>query len=249
MKKIFVIILVLISVQFTRAQEYKVAKSTGRLELHLGSVTVEGTTGNEIIFASRENKGETDKRAEGLTAINSLGLSDNTGLGLNVSVKGDIISVYNLKKNHTPDVKILVPKGVIVFFEFSNTIGAGTATFRNMENEIEVSTQYNSVELDNVTGPLTIKTIYGHVEGTLGATQKSPISIVSIYGYVDLAVPTSAKASLRLETNYGEILVDPALKIAFDGRQGEDKVSGKMNDGGTAIDLICNYGKVYLRKK
>lgn len=249
MKKLVIAVLVLLSAQLTWAQEYKVAKSTGRLELHLGSVTVEGTTGNEIVFVSRSNSKESDKRAEGLTAINSLGLSDNTGLGLNVSVKGDIISVYNLKKNHTPDVKILVPKGIIVFFEHTSTMGAGTAVFRNMENEIEVSVQYNSVELENVTGPLTIKTIYGHVEGTLGTTIKDPISIVSIYGYVDLAVPPTAKASLRMETNYGEILVDPALKIAFDSRSGEDKVSGKMNDGGTSIEVVCNYGKVYLRKK
>lgn len=247
MKKLVVIVLVLIAAGAARAQEYKV-KSAGRLELHLGKATVEGHSGSEIIFTLRDSQKEKDPRAEGLSSINSLGLKDNTGLGLNVTENGNVISVYNLKKNNSPDVKILVPKGVIVAFEHES-VNHGTAVFRNMDNEIEVSVQYNSVELENVTGPLTIKTIYGHVEATLGATIKDPISIVSVYGYADVAIPLATKANLRLDTSYGEILVDPDFKIELDGRRTDSGVSGKLNGGGVLIDLDCNYGKVYLRKK
>src|ERR1051325_8615856 len=183
MKKLIIALLVLVAVGTTKAQEYKVSKSSGRLELHLGRVSVEGHNGNDIVFRLVDNDHEKDPRAEGLTSVNSLGLKDNTGLGLNVTEKGDVISVYNLKKNNSPDVKILVPKGVIVAFEHEGVMGNGTAIFKNMENEIEVSAQYNSVELENVTGPLTIRTIYGHVEVTLGAVIKDPVSIVSVYGY------------------------------------------------------------------
>jgi hypothetical protein len=248
MKNLVVILLVLIAAAGARAQEYKISKSTGRLELHLGRVTVEGHNGNDIIFTSRDGRDEEDPRADGLTPINSLGLKDNTGLGLNVSEKGDVISVYNLKKNNSPDVKILVPKGIIVSFEHEGTNGAGDAKFKNMENEIEVSTQYNSVELENVTGPLTVRTIYGHVEATLGATIKDPISIVSVYGYADVTMPAATKANVRMETSYGEILVDPAFNIDVTGSDG-DRVSGKINGGGVNIEISCNYGKVYLRKK
>ncbi|MEJ0032737.1 MAG: DUF4097 family beta strand repeat-containing protein [Bacteroidota bacterium] len=247
MKKLIVILLALVAIG-ARAQEYKVSKSSGRLELHLGRVTVEGHNGNDIIFTTREGDGEKDPRAEGLTSINSLGLKDNTGLGLNVSEKGDVVSVYNLKKNNSPDIKILVPKGVIVAFEHEGTNGAGEAKFKNMENEIEVSVQYNSVELENVTGPLTVRTIYGHVEATLGTTIKDPISIVSVYGYADVTIPASTKANMKMETSYGEILVDPAFSIDVTGSDG-DRVVGKLNGGGVNIEISCNYGKVYLRKK
>ncbi len=248
MKKLVVILLVLVVVGAARAQEYKVAKSTGRLELHIGRVTVEGHNGNEIVFSSRDSDKEKDPRADGLTSINSLGLKDNTGLGLNVSEKGDVVTVYNLKKNNSPDVKILVPKGVIVSFEHEGVNG-GTAVFKNMENEIEVSAQYNSVELENVSGPLTIRTIYGHVEASLSANVKDPISIVSVYGFVDVTLPAATKANLRMDTSYGEILVDPNFKIDFDSNSDGDRVGGKLNGGGVNIDLSCNYGKVYLRKK
>jgi hypothetical protein len=248
MKKLIVILMVLIAAGTVRAQEYKVSKSSGRLELHLGRVSVEGHSGNDIIFKLVDNDREKDPRSEGLTSINSLGLKDNTGLGLNVSEKGDVISVYNLKKNNSPDVKILVPKGVIVALEHEGTNGAGELKFRNMENEIEISAQYNSVELDDVTGPLTVRTIYGHVEATLGAIIKDPVSIVSVYGYADVTMPASTKANLRMETSYGEILVDPAFNIDVTGNDG-DRVSGKINGGGVSIEISCNYGKVYLRKK
>ena len=235
------------------AQEYKVAKSSGRLEINIGRVVVEGHSGNDIIFTSLEHRNkEEDERAKGLEAINGSGLKDNTGLGINVSEKDNVIRVSQLKKMNSPDIKILVPKGVIVSFEFDSQYG-GDAKFKNMENEIEVSAQYNSVELDNITGPLTVKTIYGHVEANFNNNIKGPISIVSVYGYADVTLPVATKADLKLSTSYGEILVAPEFKIEVENSGGvrriSDQVVGKINGGGIKIDITCNYGKVYLRKK
>ena len=243
--------LVLLTAGWVNAQEYKVAKNSGRLEINIGRVTVEGHSGNEIIFTSTDRAREKDKRADGLRSVNSLGLEDNTNLGINVTQEGDIVKVRQLRKTNSPDIKILVPKNVIVAFAYESQYG-GEAKFKNLPNEIEVDAQYNSIELDNVTGPLTVKTIYGHVDAKLDASMKGPISIVSVYGYVDLAMPTSAKANLKMNTSYGEIFADPDFKIEIE-RQGDlisygNKVNGKLNGGGIAIDLSCNYGKVYLRK-
>jgi hypothetical protein len=235
------------------AQEFKVAKNSGRLEINLGRVEVEGHDGNEIIFSSRSRDKGKDERAQGLRSVNSLGLEDNTGLGINVTDKGNVVEVYQLKKTSSPEIKILVPKGMIVSFSHESQYG-GTASFKNLTNEIEISAQYNSIELDNVTGPLTVKTIYGHVEANFENTIKDPVSIVSIYGYVDVTIPQATKANLKLSTSYGEIFVAPEFKIEVDRRGGmieySDKVSGTINGGGNLnIDLACNYGKVYLRKK
>jgi hypothetical protein len=247
MKHLIIIILFALIAVGVKAQEFKVAKNTGRLELHLGNATIEGYDGKEIIFTLKDFEKNSDPRSQGLTSINSLGLKDNTGLGFNVTEKDNLVSVYNLKKNNSPELRIKVPKGIIVALEHTGTQG-GDIHFKNMENEIEVSVQYNSVDLENITGPLTIKTLYGHVETVLGANVKDPISIVSVYGYVDVTVPIATKANLRMDTSYGEILVDPDFKIDFSSSN-EDRVSGKLNGGGVNIDLSCNYGKVYLRKK
>jgi predicted membrane protein len=235
------------------AQEFKVAKNTGRLEINLGKVEVEGHNGSEIIFTSKDYHKDKDERAQGLRSLNSLGLEDNTGLGINVTDKGNVVEVRQLKKTSSPNIRILVPKGMIVSFTHESQYG-GTASFKNLTNEIEISAQYNSIEMDNVTGPLTVKTIYGHVEADFDVTIKDPISIASIYGYVDVTIPLATKANVKLSTSYGEILVSPEFKINVESRGGmveySDRVSGSINGGGDLnIDLSCNYGKVYLRKK
>lgn len=252
-RKLIILALIIAIPGWAGAQEYKVQKSSGRLELNIGRVVVEGHNGNEIIFSSLERRDkDEDDRSKGLEAINGSGLKDNTGLGINVSEKDNVIRVSQLKKMNSPNIKILVPKGVIVFFEFESQYG-GDAKFKNMENEIEVSTQYNSVELENITGPLTVKTIYGHVEANFSNNIKGPISIISVYGYADVTLPQATKADLKLSTSYGEILVSPEFKIEIENSGGmkrySDLVNGKINGGGTKIDITCNYGKVYLRKK
>lgn len=251
-KKIFTGIIVLLIACAAQGQEFKLAKNSGRLEIYLGKVTVEGHNGNEIIFSSYNHHEGKDERAEGLRSINSLGLSDNTGLGINVTDKGNVVEVHQLKKTHAPDIKILVPKGMIVSFTHESQYG-GEAKFSNLTNEIEVSAQYNSVELNNVTGPLTVETTYGHVEADFSTTINDPVSIVSIYGYVDVTLPQATKANLKLSTSYGEIFVAPEFDIKVDATGGmiaySDKISGTINGGGINIDLSCNYGKVYLRKK
>jgi hypothetical protein len=253
MKKLVVVIGIVVAVVVgTYAQEFKVAKNSGRLELNIGRVSVEGYNGNEIVFSSKDQREKGDERANGLKAINSLGLEDNTGLGINVTDKGGVIEVNQLKKMNSPDVKIMVPKGVIVSFSYESQYG-GTAVFKNMENEIEVSANYNSIELENVTGPLTVKTVYGHVEADLSQNVKGPISIVSVYGYADVTIPVATKANLKLSTSYGEIFVAPEFKIDIE-KSGNmvrysDKVSGTINGGGLNLGIRCDYGKVYLRKK
>jgi predicted membrane protein len=228
-KSAMVLAVVLLAAGSLMAQEFKVPKNSGRLEINIGS-----------------------ERAQGLRSINSLGLDDNTKLGINVTQDGEVVRVQQLKKTNSPDIKILVPQKMIVSFSYQSQYG-GKAEFKNMPNEIEVDAQYNSIELENVTGPLTVKTIYGHVDARLDASMKGPVSIVSVYGYVDLAIPVTTKANLKMSTSYGEILVDPDFKIEVD-RQGEmirysDQVNGKLNGGGIPVDLSCNYGKVYLRKR
>lgn len=247
-----ILLLMLILSGYAHAQEFRINKNSGRLELNIGRVTVESHTGDEIIFSSKNHKAEKDKRAEGLRLVNSLGLEDNTGLGIHVADKGNVVEVYQLKQTHAPDITVRVPKGVIISFQYESQYG-GTARFVNLPNEIEVSAQYNSIELENVTGPLTIETTYGNVTADFNPSIKGPVSIVSIYGFIDLTLPQATKADLKLSTSYGDILVAPEFDIDVPVKEGMkaygDRITGKINGGGVSVDLTCNYGKIYLRKK
>lgn len=238
---------------FLYAQEYKVSKSTGRLEIReVNHVSIEGHSGNEIVFTSLDRNRDDDGRAKGLRAISSLGLEDNTGMGLSVLDKGNVIEVQQLKKMDGPRIKILVPKGVVVSYTHSSPHG-DKIDIKNFEGEIEISTVHNGVVLTNTTGPMKIKTVHGDIDASLSAALKGPILLESVHGHVDLALPVAAKANLTLSTNWGEILVDPDFKIEIE-RMGNfvnysDKIKGKISGGGIDISLTSQHNNVYLRKK
>lgn len=250
MKKTFALAITLfVLASGAGAQDFKIARNTGRLDINIGRVTVEGYAGNEVVFSGRERDKKDDERAKGLKEINGLGLDDNTGLGINVEDKGNTITVRQLKKMNSPEIRILVPKGMTVSYAYESQYG-GDVSFKNVEAEIEVSAQYNSVDLVNVSGPVTAKTIYGHIEASFDQNVKGPISIVSVYGYADVTLPATIKANIRMSTSYGELYASPDFKIEVErGMDDENRVSGKINGGGLNIDINSSYGKVYLRKK
>lgn len=254
MKKQILAGIVMIAFTGAFAQEYKLSKSTGKLVINeVNSVTIEGYDGKEIVFSSMDMSRERDKRAEGLRAISSMGLEDNTGIGLSVVDKGATVEVYQLKKMDGPKIKIMVPKTVAVTYSHTSPHGS-TVKFKNVESEIEVSTVHNGVHLDNVTGPMTIKTVHANIDVNFNTSMKSPISIVSVHGPVDITIPLATKATISMSTSYGDIFVDPAIKIDFENQgdwkvYGSNKINGKINGGGLDIKLSSTHDNIYLRKK
>jgi len=254
MKKLIAFtILICLTFTLAKAQEYKVAKSSGRLEIkEVNNVVIEGSAGNEIIFSTRDHDNEKDERAEGLKAISAYGLEDNSGIGLSVVEKNGVIEVRQLKKMDGPEIIIKVPKGVVVSYTHTSPYGSDLE-IKNFDGEIEVSTVHNGVTITNSTGPMTVKTVHGDIEAKLTAAAKNPISIVSVHGHVDIALPVTMKANLKLGTVYGEMYVDPDFKIEMERKEGDmivinSNVVGKINGGGIDINLSSTHNNVYLRK-
>lgn len=242
------------SVKTLPVSEFKLNKSTGKLVINLGGVKVEGYSGSEIVFTNTRMDRDDDERAKGLRPIDGSGLEDNTGVGINVTEKGNTYEV-NQVGNGDRSITIKVPKGVSVSYSYSKAIGANQASFKNIESELEVSVQYNKVELENVTGPLTVKAVYGGVDAKFADNIKGPISIVSIYGHVDVAIPVATKASLKMNTSHGQIFASADLKLDLEKNTNPDLISynnnnvrGKINGGGIDFTLRSDYGKIYLRK-
>lgn len=254
MKKIFITALALAITAGAFAQEYKLAKSSGKLLIReVNSVTIEGTSGNEIIFSSMDGSRDKDRRAEGLRAVSAMGMEDNTGIGLSVADKGTTYEVYQLKKMDGPRVKILVPKGVMVSYSHTSPYGSDIE-FKNFDGEIEVSTVHNDVHLSNLMGPVNVKTVHGDIEAEFNANIKGPISLVSTHGLVDITIPAATKGNMNMSTSWGEIFVDPAFKLEIEPKTewvkyGSGKINGKINGGGLDFTLSSTHNNIYLRKK
>ncbi|MEQ8364581.1 MAG: DUF4097 family beta strand repeat-containing protein [Cyclobacteriaceae bacterium] len=252
-KQYLLMIAVLVLTTGAWAQEYKLPKSTGRLSIQeVNNVKIEGYNGNGIVFTSSSFNKDKDDRAKGLRAISSMGLEDNTGLGLSVVETNGVIEVRQLKKMDGPNILIKVPHGVSVKYVHTSPYG-DDVEIKNFEGELYVSTVHNDVQLTNVTGELTIKTVHGDIEAGFGSAINKVASLTSTHGHVDVAIPTSTKANLKLNTSWGEIFIDPDFKLELDKSGAmikySDKMTAKINGGGTEITLSSTHDNVYLRKK
>jgi DUF4097 and DUF4098 domain-containing protein YvlB len=121
---------------------------------------------------------------------------------------------------------------------------------QGIKNEIEMKTCH-SVQLKDVTGPLVISTIAGNVDVVFaGSFSGKPSSISSISGEVDVTLPAKMATDLLLKSITGIIYSD------FDFPQSEkemrqvggNKITYKLNGGGTGLDLVSISGNIYLRK-
>lgn len=226
----------------------------GKIKIELGKAIIEGHPGSNVMFTSLDSPKKADPRAAGLVQVNGLGLPDNTGLGINVSQEDGTMVIRQLDRINPPNIKILVPEGCMLSYDHKSPHD-GSILLKHLKGEVELSTNHNSIRLEDVIGPITLKSIYGDVDAIFEETVKGPISIVSVYGHVDVSLPGSLRANLKMATKYGELLLDPALKIDIERGDGEiirynNQIRGKLNGGSdTNIDLRSDHGKIYLRKK
>jgi len=196
-------------------QEYKIAEPSGKLYLNLNGARIEGYAGNEIVFSSQGVPDEEDERARGLQALSSSGFTDNTGLGIQVTAKGQDIEVNPVGNNNRGNVLyIRVPQHVDIVFNNNNSIFADTLLIKGMKGEIEVSTSYNDVVLEHNSGPMNIKNVYKNVDATFANDIKGPVSIISVYGHVDVAMPASTRANLTMGTGYGKLYAAGDFNVA-----------------------------------
>ena len=254
MKRAYIVMLLVAMITTAlKAQEFKVSKSSGKLNIaEVNNVKIEGYTGKEITFTSSSYSNDRDDRAKGLRAVSSLGLEDNTGLGLSVLEINGVVEVRQLKKMDGPNVLIRVPQGINVTYSHSSPYGSDIE-IKNVEGELDISTVHNDVRLENVSGPMKIRTVHGDIDATFTGLLKNEVFLSSTHGHVDVAIPGDTKANLKLNTSWGEIFIDPAFKLELE-RSGDmvkysDKMVAKINGGGITVNLSSTHDNIYLRKK
>jgi len=220
-------------------KQYKIAEPSGKLYLNLNGARIEGYAGNEIVFSKQDAPEEEDERARGLQTLSSSGFTDNTGLGISVTKKGDDIEVNPVGNSGQDDIlSIRVPSNVAIVFSNNNSIFADTLLIKDMKSEIEVSTSYNDIVLEHNSGPMNIKNVYKNVDATFANNIKGPVSIISVYGHVDVAMPTSTKVNLIMGTGYGKLYAAGDFNVAVRPKSADDeRTEVKVSGEGVTVDV------------
>ena len=252
MKKLNTLILLLAFTIISYGQDFTLSHSTGKIVIEdVDAVTIKGYNGSEVVITGERDQ-EVNERAAGLKLLNSLGLDDNTGLGVNVKEEGSDVIVTGIGNSDDARITIQLPQNMGVYYSHSDYHGSDLI-IEDVAGEIEVSAAYNSVHLKNVTGPMAVKSIYGNVEAHFSTlSQEGSISLHSSYNLIDVSFPSSASYNLSMSTPYGNIYSDVDVQVDAGGdgmkRISNKKVKGTVNGGGVDVTLKSGYENIYLRK-
>jgi len=233
--------------------QFKINQSSGKISFYeVNAVSFEGHSGNEILISPEDDDLEKPERAEGLKLISPAGIVDNSGIGLSVVTEGSETAVHQISSRSDTRYTVKVPAGVSIYYECTTHAGR-TVMVQDLASELEISANFNSVELERVSGPLAISTVHGSIEADFTEiSQDNSISLHSVHNHVDVSVPSDAKASFRLNTSWGEMFTDLDLDYGQrdDLRQiSSKKIAGKFNGGGVDFSLTSTHDDIYLRKK
>lgn len=251
MKQILTIAFVTVCVLNGFTQEFKVKGTSGTLYIkNVDDVTIEGYNGSEIIFTSHDFDQSQSERSKGLRLLGSMGVEDNTSIGLSVKQEGNEIHVTKVKKHDDSEYTIKVPKGYALDVS-SRSQGGDDVKIMNIDKEVTVSLTYGDLIMQDITGPVSAKTLYGDID--LSFTKVAPNSnntIHASYGHIDMTIPESTKASFSISNSYGETFTDLKFESILDTScEGCQKTINLNGGGETTFTLKSNYEDIYLRKR
>jgi len=232
-------------------KSYSINMSSGRLVVNeVDRVTFTGNSSGKVVIETEGADNKENERAEGLREISASGLADNTGIGLSVRSNNGEKVISQVSRQSKQRYLIKVPAGVSVYYEHSTYHGKDIK-LEDIASEVEISANYNSVNIKNASGPLTINSVYGHIEADFDQLQENVI-LHSVYDHVDIRLPASAKANVRLSTSYGKMYTD--LDLETNTKEGmrnisSNRITGLLNGGGVDLQLKATYDNIYLRKR
>jgi len=236
-------------------KEIKVPNVGEKLLLKFDNVSVEGYNGKDVVITAKVEEQEENDRAKGLRVVNGSGLSDNSGMGMNIQNIAGVTEISMVGMPLEDSVHVRVP------FDLSISVRGGRGGFFNgggieikdIRAEVEISSTMGDVKVINVTGPLNVKVAQGDVVAKFVQPVKGPISLIAAMGAVDVAFPVKFGANVDMKTSMGNIYA--ADEFQFEKPVEEPKsaynmsntVKGKMNGGGQDVILKTSMGDIYIR--
>jgi hypothetical protein len=173
-----------------------------------------------------------------------------------ISIETDRIPGLMIGASFVVDYYLRVPASAIVRARTGN----GSIAAKALAGRAVLTTVNGAVGAEDLRGGVEVRTVNGRVDMTLGAVGEDPIDVRTTNGAIDLTLPENAKVTLSASALNGTIDVNDAplalIGEADDtdvvrrgGRSGigerlRRRVRGRLNGGGTPMDLTAVNGKI-----
>jgi DUF4097 and DUF4098 domain-containing protein YvlB len=247
--------------------------------LHIGSITVTGYNGKNIIVEARvvkrserakkelpeekellkargyiEAEKEKHKKTKGMYKIQS------RVIGLTIEEENNQVYVKTSWLNQNIKLDIKVPYKTSLKLKVLND---GYIKVEKVEGEIDVNHLNGPLKLQNVSGTVIAHSMNGEVTVVFDRVNlKKPMSFSTFNGDIDVTFPKSAKFNVKMNTRQGEIYSDfkldikaPATSPKGERKNGkyrikfDNTINGRLNGGGEEVLFKTYNGDIYIREK
>jgi Putative adhesin len=132
------------------------------------------------------------------------------------------------------------------FVNVANTNGQVALT--RLDGKVTARTTNGAVTAKELTGGVEARSTNGTVNIDLASVGSEPISARTTNGAVVLSLPQNARADVSASWTNGGINVAPELKVE-ETEKSRRRFEGRMNGGGTSIELQTTNGGIRLRPR
>jgi hypothetical protein len=219
----------------TAGGEVRIVNTNGRID-------VEGVDGSTVeVRAERIARGATDSAARELLPR----------IVIKEDIKPDRITLETERMNGIMigagfEVRyhVRAPKNAVVNVTNTN----GQVVVNALAGKVVASTTNGAVKGTNLTGGVDGRTTNGSVSIEMASVGPDPVSLETTNGSVTLMLPEKAKATVSASVTNGGITVG-ALDNFEVTEKSRRRLEGRLNGGGTPVELRTTNGGIRLRSR
>jgi len=207
-----------------------------------GKIEVEGTDGSSVeVKAEKIARGATDTAAREL--LPRIVIKEDIKPE-RVSLETEKMSGIMIGAAFEVRYHVRAPKNAVVNITNTN----GQVALAALTGKVKAQTTNGGVNGRNLTGGVDARSTNGGVTIDMASIGPDSISLRTTNGGVTLTLPDGAKANLTASCTNGGINVS-ALDNLEISEQSRRRLEGRLNDGGTAIEVRTTNGGIRVRPR
>ena len=217
----------------TRGGEVRIVNTNGKVE-------IEGVDGSTVeVHAVRIAKAATDEGARQL--LPRISIKEDIKPD-RVSIETERLAGIMIAAGFEVQYHVKAPKAASVYARSTN----GQITLTALSGSVNAQTTNGGVKASELRGGVEARSTNGGVNVDLAALGADKIRLSTTNGGVTLLLPETAKADLTATWTNGGINLASGLKIEV-SEQSRRRFEGRMNGGGTPIELRTTNGGIRVR--
>lgn len=215
--------------------EVRIVNTTGKVE-------IEGVDGSTVeVHTVRIAKAATDEGARQL--LPRISIKEDIKPD-RVSIETERLAGIMIAAGFEVQYHVKAPKAAGVYARSTN----GQVALSALSGSVTATTTNGGVKATDLRGGIDARSTNGGVTVDLAALGTDKIRLSTTNGAVTLLLPETAKADLTATWTNGGISLAPGLKIEV-SEQSRRKFEGRMNGGGTPIELRTTNGGIRIRAR